>query len=178
LPLGYCSQPAAQAGHSVVAGLFAALGAIAVGGTARARMSILTEPALRPVLRSAQPRGRLGRRPRAALRGLSSLGWISADVGSSNMTATSRSCPRLRLSRGSRQQTTIRWLGALLLALVCAATSGHLSARPPFFSFDGNAGFLFEPIVRGHVSKMLFSAREHLASIGLIWPKADCASIA
>jgi hypothetical protein len=119
LPLGYCSQPAAQAGHSVVAGLFAALGAIAVGGTARARMSILTEPALRPVLRSAQPRGRLGRRPRAALRGLSSVGWISADVGSSNMTATSRSCPRLRLSRGisSADHDPVAWRALVGLGL-------------------------------------------------------------
>ncbi len=38
-----------------------------------------------------------------------------------------------------------------------------MHARLPFPS-PGMRAFLFEPIVRWHVSQMLFSAREHLAS--------------
>jgi hypothetical protein len=50
------------------------------------------------------------------------------------------------------------------LASVGSETRGRLSARQVFFSFAGNARLLVWPIVRWHVSKMLFSAREHLAS--------------
>jgi hypothetical protein len=80
--------PAARAGYDVTLALahigipsewwresFAMLGAIAVGSTAWARLSILTDPLSDRVLRSAQPNRQLGRRPRAGdSTGLSSLG--------------------------------------------------------------------------------------------------------
>ena len=55
---------------------FAMLGAIAVGSTAWARVSMLSEPALRPGVALGPPSRRLGRRPRAGdSTGLSSLRW-------------------------------------------------------------------------------------------------------
>jgi hypothetical protein len=81
--------PAARAGYDMTLALshigipsewwresFAMLGAIAVGSTAWARVSTLSEPALRPPLRSAQPSRRLEPRPTAGdSTGPSSLGW-------------------------------------------------------------------------------------------------------
>ena len=106
--------PAARAGYDVTLALshigipsewwresFAMLGAIAVGSTAWARVSMLSEPALRP--------GRCARPSPAAdwgddhgqvtLRVYRLSVGISADIRSSNMTATSRSSLTRRLSR-------------------------------------------------------------------------------
>src|SRR6476619_6958977 len=58
----------------------------------------------------------------------------------------------------SRGCWPVRWLLS-----VRRQGAAFLHARFPFPS-PGMRGFLFEPIVRWHVSKILFSAREHLAS--------------
>jgi hypothetical protein len=81
--------PAARAGHDVTLAIaqfgipqgwwresFAMLGAIAVGCTAWARVSILTEPALRPGVAFGPAQLPIGRRPTAGdSAGLSSVGW-------------------------------------------------------------------------------------------------------
>src|SRR5258708_32940632 len=65
---------------------------------------------------------------------------ISADIGSSNMTATSRSSPTLRLSRGSSSAGYDPVARRVFVGPVCAPTYGHLSARQALFSFAWNVG--------------------------------------
>jgi hypothetical protein len=104
---------------------------------------------------------------------------ISADIGSSNMTATSRSTPTLRLTPGISSADYDPVARSVLGGPVCAATRGH-----PFlhawlsFPSPGMRGFLCGPITSCHVSKMLFSAREHLASHWLDLAEGGYASIA
>ena len=108
----------------------------------------------------------MGRRPRAGdYARLSSLGWHDADIWSSLLIATSRSSRSLRLSRmisSADCNPVVTGTCADFCPLGNNETA-FLHARFPFPS-PGTRGFLCEPIARWHVSKMLFSAREHLAS--------------
>jgi hypothetical protein len=155
--------PAARAGYDVTLALshigipsewwresFAMLGAIAVGSTAWARVSMLSEPALRP--------GRCARPSPAAdwgddhgqvtLRVYRLSVGISADIRSSNMTATSRSSLTRRLSRVN---LVGRLRSGVSLRARCFLSVTFLHAR---FSFPspGTRGFLSEPIASWHVS--------------------------
>jgi hypothetical protein len=114
---------------------FAILGAIAVGGTAWAHVSMQTDAAPRP---GAAPRAhsapewgddRLG----AAMR-LLSLGWYDSDIWSSLLIVTSRSSRSLRLSRMISLADCNPAVPVHAPTSVCSVTTG-----PPFRTL----GFLF-----------------------------------
>jgi hypothetical protein len=67
---------------------------------------------------------------------------ISADVGSSNMTATSRSSPTFRLGRRISSGGDDPVARSVVVGPLCAPTHGHLSLRQASFSFARNAVLL------------------------------------
>ena len=137
--------------------LFAMLGAIAVGCTAWARVSILTEPALGPGVAFGPAQPPIGATTKAGdTTGLSSLGWDQCHIGSSNMTATSRSLFHTSPEPGDLvKQVMIGWLRerSSLVGSRAGTYWAILSARQAFFSLAWNAGVLAgERIVGWHVS--------------------------
>ena len=90
---------------------------------------------------------------------------ISADIRSSSMIATSQSSLTLRWSRlvsSADYDPVCRCVGVVF----CLLGDNGVALLYARFSFPspGIRGFLCGPIDSWHLSKMLFSAREHLAS--------------
>ena len=159
---------------------FAMFGAITVGGIAWARMSILTEPALRGGVAAGPAQPPIG----ATAQGLVTL-WvyrrpvgISVDTRPSSMTVTSRSS-RTSIEPGrTLRQTATPWPRASALASVRSSNKGPPFCTPGLLFLRLELrGLLCGPIDSGHVSCCSAHANTW-PLIGLIWPKSGYASIA